>query len=172
MKFCKLILITLLLICITGLACYADRLYIWTDDKGETHISQNAPPPNAVLKDIMDYKSHTRKPEQKTKPKRTPVVTTKTTGVTGNNLKPDSLSGEKTCILYASAGKVSVTVWDYDSVGNRQGVIFRGRLEKGERQGISSYTGIIVFSYQPYGDSKSYGDNRETCEKGNTINVP
>ena len=66
---------------------------------------------------------------------------------------------------------MSVTVWDYDISGNRQDVIYRGRLEKGEKQKINSYTGIIIFSYQPYGDDKSYGDNRGTCEKGNTIEV-
>jgi len=171
MKFFKLFLLTLLLIGSGGLNGYADRLYTWIDAKGETHITQNAPPPDAVLKDIMDYRSRPKEQHQKTEPKRTTVVTGEVTGVTGKVSEPDARAGEKTCILYARLGNVSVTVWDYDISGNRQDVIYRGRLEKGEKQKINSYTGIIIFSYQPYGDDKSYGDNRGTCEKGNTIEV-
>ena len=35
---------------------YADRLYMWTDNKGLTHISKNPPPPNAKSKNVLDYR--------------------------------------------------------------------------------------------------------------------
>jgi hypothetical protein len=34
---------------------HAERLYTWQDDKGVTHISQEPPPQNTNLIDIMDY---------------------------------------------------------------------------------------------------------------------
>jgi hypothetical protein len=175
MKLYKLLLLTPLLICSGMMNGYADRIYHWTDDKGVKHISQDAPPPNAVLEDIIDYRSQPKEQNQKADSKAEQDYKTapvQTTVVTGEVSEPADQAIYKTCILYAATSQVSVTVWDYDSVGNRQGVIYRGRLGKGEHQKIKSYTGHIIFSYQLYEDDKSYGDNRRNCEKGNTIQVP
>ena len=32
-----------------------DKLYTWTDDKGEWHISQTPPPEGVEVKDVLDY---------------------------------------------------------------------------------------------------------------------
>lgn len=175
MKLYKLFLLTLLLICSGMMNSYADRLYTWTDDKGVKHISQDAPPPNAVLEDIMDYRSQPKEQNKKAKFKQAPHQQSEpkqTIVVTGEVSEPDDQVIYKTCTLHAATSQVSVTVWDYDSVGNRQDVIYRGRLGKGEHQKIKSYTGLIIFSYQLYGDDKSFGDNRRNCENGKTIQVP
>ena len=34
---------------------YADSLYTWTDEKGQTHITQDPPPPGASIKDTIEY---------------------------------------------------------------------------------------------------------------------
>jgi hypothetical protein len=34
---------------------YADRLYTWTDAKGQTHITQDPPPDTAKVVDTIDY---------------------------------------------------------------------------------------------------------------------
>ncbi|MBE9544398.1 MAG: DUF4124 domain-containing protein [Proteobacteria bacterium] len=64
MRFFKIFLITISLICLWMLNGYADRLYTWIDDKGVSHISQDPPPSNAALIDIMDYTSHPEKQNQ------------------------------------------------------------------------------------------------------------
>ena len=165
MKFLKLFLLILTLICSGAFNVSADRLYTWTDDKGETHITQKAPPPNGVLKDIMDYRSRPRVQPQETLPQKPKVETREV-------LVPDVKADDDTCTLNAASGKVNVTVWDYDSAGNRQARIFKGWLEKGARQKITSHTGSIGFSYQRYGNDKSYGGYKRTCEAGNTIDLP
>ena len=55
--FYKIILFVLLGLWV--LDGYADRLYMWTDNKGLTHISKNPPPPNAKSKNVLDYRQQT-----------------------------------------------------------------------------------------------------------------
>lgn len=165
MKLVKLSVLLLTLTCLGALDSFADRLYIWTDANGEKHISQQAPPPDGVLTDIMDYRSRPRNQPKEAKPKLAPVVPEK-------QKAPIVPTTAKTCILNAAAGKVNVTVWDYDSAGNRQNVIFRGWLEKGQQQSIKSQTGNIVFRYQKENENKSYGHNRRVCGNEATIAVP
>ena len=83
-----------------------------------------------------------------------------------------AVANDKTCIFKADANKVHVTVWDEDSEQDRQGRIFEGWIESNEEKKIKSTTGFIVFSYKLADDDRSYGDNHETCEGGNTIRVP
>ena len=83
-----------------------------------------------------------------------------------------AVANDKTCTLKADANKVHVTVWDEDSEQDRQGKIFEGWLESGEKKQIQSTTGFIVFSYKLADDDRSYGDNHKTCKGGNTIRVP
>jgi len=84
----------------------------------------------------------------------------------------DAAAEDKTCVFKADANKVHITVWDEDSGEDRQGKIFEGWLQSGERKKIQSTTGLIVFSYKLAGDDRSYGDNHRTCKNGNTIKVP
>ena len=83
----------------------------------------------------------------------------------------DAAADEKTCVLKADA-KISLTVWDEDSGEDRQGKIYAGELESGQRHELKSKTGFIVFSYRRAGDDRSYGDNRRNCKNGNIIRVP
>ncbi len=84
----------------------------------------------------------------------------------------DAVADENTCTLKADMNKVHITVWDEDSGQDRQDKIFEGWLESGERKKIQSATGFIVFSYKEADQDRSYGNNHETCEGGNTIRVP
>jgi hypothetical protein len=84
----------------------------------------------------------------------------------------DAVADDKTCVIKSDLAKVYITVWDDDSDGDRQGKIFEGWLESGERQTIKSQTGYIDFSYKLADDDRSYGDNYKTCSGGNTIRVP
>ena len=84
----------------------------------------------------------------------------------------DAVADDKTCVLKSDMTRVYITVWDDDSDGDRQGKIFEGWLESGERQTIKSQTGYIDFSYKLADDDRSYGDNFKNCSGGNTIRVP
>ena len=48
-------IITLLVMGIISAGAGADSIYTWTDAKGQTHITQEPPPPGAKLKDTIDY---------------------------------------------------------------------------------------------------------------------
>jgi len=43
----------------------ADKLYTWTDEKGNLHITEQPPPVNARNMDVMTYKPQTRAQTQK-----------------------------------------------------------------------------------------------------------
>ena len=84
----------------------------------------------------------------------------------------DAAAEDKNCTFKADAKKVHIIVWDEDSEEDRQGKIFEGQLDSGERKKIQSNTGFIVFSYKLAGDDRSYGDNHRTCKNANAIRVP
>ncbi|MGD8990444.1 MAG: hypothetical protein PVI00_03205 [Desulfobacterales bacterium] len=94
--------------------------------------------------------------------------------ITVSSLLPffDAAADDTTCVLKSDMAKIYITVWDDDSDGDRQGKIFEGWLESGERQTIKSQTGYIDFSYKLADDDRSYGDNFKICSGGNTIRVP
>jgi hypothetical protein len=83
----------------------------------------------------------------------------------------DAAADDKTCVLKAD-DNLHVVVWDEDSDEDRQGKIYSGKLEPGDRYDIKSKTGFIVFSYRRADDDRSYGDNHRKCKNGNTIRVP
>ena len=56
MKF-LLMGISISLIFLANAALSADKLYTWTDENGNLHITQNPPPKNAKLDDVMTYKT-------------------------------------------------------------------------------------------------------------------
>ena len=62
--FCKIILFILPILGLWVLDGYADRLYMWTDNKGLTHISKNPPPPNAKSKNVLDYRQQNAPKDQ------------------------------------------------------------------------------------------------------------
>jgi hypothetical protein len=83
-----------------------------------------------------------------------------------------AMADDQTCTLIADAEKVRLTVWDEDAEEERQGKIFEGWLQSGERKKIQSTTGFIVFNYKLADDDRSYGDNHQACKDGNSIRVP
>lgn len=60
----KIILLVLPILALWVLNGYADRLYMWKDKNGLTHISKNPPPPNARSKSVLDYRQQTAPNDQ------------------------------------------------------------------------------------------------------------
>ena len=82
------------------------------------------------------------------KPFGLPLLAVFTILASGLFLFEDVVAEDKTCVFKADAKEVHITVWDEDSGEDRQGKIFEGALESGDRQKIQSTTGFIVFSYK------------------------
>jgi hypothetical protein len=59
--------ISLLLLFFVTADLSADKLYTWTDEKGNLHITENPPPKNAKTKDVMTYQPQTEAQIQKIK---------------------------------------------------------------------------------------------------------
>lgn len=78
------------------------------------------------------------------------------------------------CYMEASTVDVVVKVWDLDRQGNKRGLIWQGRIEKGKRQIIRPRFGRIRYSTSIDVDRKSplSGDVSRGCEDGETIGVP
>jgi hypothetical protein len=62
--FYRIILFVLPILGLWALDGYEDRLYLWTDNKGVSHISKNPPPPNARSKSVLDYRPQTSQQDQ------------------------------------------------------------------------------------------------------------
>ena len=59
--------ISLLLLFFVTADLSADKLYTWTGEKGNLHITENPPPKNAKTKDVMTYQPQTEAQIQKIK---------------------------------------------------------------------------------------------------------
>ena len=57
--------ISLLLLFFVTADLSADKLYTWTDEKGNLHITEHPPPQNAKTKDVMSYQPQTETQIQK-----------------------------------------------------------------------------------------------------------
>ena len=57
--------ISLLLLFFVTADLSADKLYTWTDEKGNLHITEHPPPQNAKTKDVMSYQPQTEAQIQK-----------------------------------------------------------------------------------------------------------
>jgi hypothetical protein len=57
--------IAIVLLLLINAELSADRLYTWTDAKGNLHITQQPPPKTARTKDVMTYQSRTAAQIQK-----------------------------------------------------------------------------------------------------------
>lgn len=57
--------ITLILLFLANAELSADKLYTWTDEKGNLHITEHPPPKTASTKDVMTYQPRTEAQIQK-----------------------------------------------------------------------------------------------------------
>ncbi|MBW2515720.1 MAG: DUF4124 domain-containing protein, partial [Deltaproteobacteria bacterium] len=54
-----LMVICLMLLFMANTEISADKVYTWTDAKGNLHVTQHPPPQNAKTKDVMNYQPQT-----------------------------------------------------------------------------------------------------------------
>ena len=78
------------------------------------------------------------------------------------------------CYMEANTVDVVVKVWDLDRQGNKRGLIWQGRIRKGQRQLVRPHFGRIRYSTTIDVNQKSplSGDVSRGCEDGESIGVP
>lgn len=158
---------------------FAERVHHWIDSKGGIHLSQEPPPPDGKLIEIMEY------PVDKDKLVLSDPVQT---GIRPpNRIANDSLDSmpdferrtqakedvATSCYLAAEFDDVYVYVIEYtdpDRVLDR--VLYQGYIPKYQRQRIESSSGAIKYSYRQLSDDRTYGDNRAECVDGRQISIP
>ncbi len=78
------------------------------------------------------------------------------------------------CYMEATTVDVVVKVWDLDNQGNKRGLIWQGKIKKGQRQIVRPRFGRIRYSSSIVVERKSplSGDISRGCEDGESIGVP
>jgi hypothetical protein len=157
----------------------AERVHHWIDSKGGVHLSQEPPPADGKLIEIMEY------PVDKNKLVPSDPVQTGTSPP--NRFANDSVDsmtdfGRRTqakkdmatsCYLAAEFDDVYVYVIEYtdpDQVLDR--VLYQGYIPKYQKQIVESSSGAIKYSYRQLSDDRTYGDNRAECVNGREISIP
>ena len=69
MKYCLIGFVVVSLFTAFG-ELSADKVYTWTDEKGNLHVTQHPPPNKAKLKDTMDYRPRPEKKDLETEGRR------------------------------------------------------------------------------------------------------
>ena len=157
----------------------AERVHHWVDSKGHFHLSQEPPPADGKLIEIMEY------PVSQDKPAPTDRAPSgnRPQYRYGNDIVEHTPGFEKwpqpkadiatSCYISAELDDVYVYVIDYtdpDRVLDK--VLYRGNIPKDQKQIIESSSGKIKYSYQRSSDDRTYGDNRAECVNGRKISIP
>jgi len=103
---------------------YADRLYTWTDAKGQTHITQDPPPDTAKVVDSIDY---TPQPDQ---PADRPAAIERPNRQQGNPDRRGGQAGSSSDTTGFTSGESGNDV-EYDYTGGP----YRQTLRTYERRG-------------------------------------
>ncbi len=157
----------------------ADRLYHWVDSEGVVHLSQNPPPAENQLIEVMDFSGDTPKPAKTDQPDSGPTPEEAKKKIIDNQrrsadaqAKPeDNLS--TACYINGDMEGLYVYVIEYpDPDQVLEKVLYQGVIRKRQSQFINSSTGKIIFSYQRSSDDRTYGDNHADCVNGRVITIP
>ena len=174
---CFLLIVMLAIIAWTQIGS-ADRLHHWVDSKGVAHLSEEPPPADGKLVEIMEF------PVSKDKPAQTDQVESekKTQNRNGNEIVEKMQDTENrpqpkvdlatACYILCELDDVYVYVFEFtdpDQVLER--VLYRGNIPKGHKQIIESSNGKIEYSSRRSSDDRTYGDNRAECVNGQVISI-
>lgn len=102
------------------------------------------------------------------------VVATVITLVMGLASPAAAFSEEGTCILKAYPNDVYLEVYNWDNDGNRLGILWQGRLNKGKTITINAPHGLLSWDYnaQPDVDQPLDSADQIMCNSNETFNVP
>lgn len=166
----------------TGLA---DRVYIWTDEKGESHISQYPPPQNGKLKEFMDYahESRTKKPPSSAQPEKdsqaaekelfqdTEAARKRAVEAVKRQEEAKALSNPYTCYLQTPDTDVWVRVFHTNKYKERDEQLWSGKIEKNQQQLITAKGEWIMFDYRTESKGPFRNNSTRTCSGGGVIRL-
>ncbi len=157
----------------------AERVHHWVDSNGHFHLSQEPPPADGKLIEIMEYPVS----QDKLPPTNQFPSGNRPRNRDGYDIfehTPDFEMWPRpkadiatSCYISAEMDDVYVYVIEYtdpDQVLDK--VLYRGTIPKDQKQIIESSSGKIKYSYQRSSDDRTYGDNRAECVNGRKILIP
>lgn len=189
--------IKLFLLCFVSLLCvtpqpHAERLYHWTDENGEIHITQEAPPQSGQLKEIMDYSHESeqksgaegaqtenvqdpyREEKLKLEFEKRKVEGTKA-GILNyeqeKRAKRDEPAGPNACFVELPAQDMYVRVFDIAESGSRGSRIWGADMKKFERRIIQSTRGKVSIDFKLGPRESYYSIEVRICNNGNVIQI-
>jgi hypothetical protein len=175
-----LLLLMILMAVLTAAPGHADRLYQWTDKSGTTHLTQDPPPAEGDLQDVMDY-THEPAPQPKAVPERRPKydkdggVDTRpvlTEAEAARKIREDrAMALDNFCFLQAPGIDVYVRVWEPNDYGERGPKIWSGLVPKNQQQKVSSQSGRIIYDYQKRQDGPFGGQSTVPCSGGGVVQL-
>ena len=163
----------------------ADRLYIWTDEKGASHITQHPPTPKGQLKEVLDY-THETIPKQPSPAKQTvneleasekelfedkEARKKRAVEAVEREKKATLLSRPYVCSLQAPDIDVWVSVFNTNSYREKSGQLWSGKIEKYQQQIITPKSEWIIFSYRTEIKGPMKNESARNCSGGGVIKL-
>lgn len=163
----------------------ADRVYIWTDDKGESHITQHPPPQNGKLKEVMDY-THQKQENQPPSPAQpdkdrqvaekelfqdTEAAQKRAVEAVKRQEEAKALSNPHTCYLQAPDTDIWVRVFHANKYKERDEQLWSGKIEKNQQQLITAKGEWIMFDYRTEPKGPFRNNSMRTCSGGGVIRL-
>ncbi len=158
-------------------ACFAERIYHWTDKSGVAHLTQHPPPAEGQLNDIMDYTSSDRKPATVE-----PMGRRHEYGEIEEPMQPgtdadqsekmaEAVAEDNYCYLQAPDIDVYVRIWEPDSYGDKGPKLWSGLISKNQQQKIASPNGRVIYDYQREYKGPFGGGSSANCSGGGVIQI-
>jgi len=176
-KYLKTIILLAAVMGLTATVSFAERIYHWTDKSGVAHLTQDPPPAEGQLNDIMDYTSSDQKPakvereagRQDDEEYEEPLQPG--TGAYRSEKMEEAVEANNYCFLQAPDIDLYVRVWEPDSYGSRGPKLWSGVISKYQQQKIASSSGRIIYDYQKEYKGPFGGNSSSSCSGGGVIRL-
>lgn len=173
----KLLLLLILVAMLTAAPLHADRLYHWTDKSGTIHLTQQPPPAEGHLQDVMDYSNESgsksedwRGPHLEGNEEYTQTVISEPDDAL--KVQQDRvLALDNYCYLQAPDIDVYVRVWSPNEYGERDQEIWSGWIQKNQQQKVATQSGRIIYDYQKRPKGPFGGDSTDACSGGSLVRL-
>jgi hypothetical protein len=173
----NLFLLLILVALLTAPPLHADRLYHWTDKFGTIHLTQQPPPAEGHLQDVIDYTNESdSNPEEWRDPDLEGIeeYTQTVIGEADDDRKVQqdrALALDNYCYLQAPDIDVYVRVWEPNQYGERDQEIWNGWIQKNQQQKVATQSGRIIYDYQKRPKGPFGGNSTDTCTGGGVLQL-
>ena len=167
----------------------AERLYEWTDEKGQVHLTQEPPPRQGKLHDIMDYSaapeqkketqivqpSNARDPDREEKIllelERRRLEGTENAIEDYKRKQTAETAGPNSCFVEVPDQDMYVRVFDIDDSGSRGQKIWSGWIKKYEKRLFNSRRGRVSIDFKVGAEKPYHTQDVRICDNGSIIKL-